>query len=170
MSFATPEIHHYAVEVLTEQYLFSATLEPPGMLLNYVNHPDRATLQLKQVTATALDAGSKLATLQTESLWVRRDEILVMRFMEQLSSDTMQLLARKEKLRVYLPRFVVQAVFRCGVDASLSDLFDTLTSYWAPATDALVYPLMPCATPVFSNAQLLLLNRRRLLFYQPVKD
>jgi len=109
MSFATPEIHHYAVEVLTEQYLFSATLEPPGMLLNYVNHPDRATLQLKQVTATALDA-------------------------------------------------------------SLSDLFDTMTSYWAPATDALVYPLMPCATPVFSNAQLLLLNRRRLLFYQPVKD
>jgi hypothetical protein len=170
MSFGAPETKHYAIELLTEQVLIAGTLELPGMLLNYLNHPDRATLQFKQATATALDAGSKLAAWQSEVLWVRRDEILAIRFVEPVSQDTMQLLPRKEKLRVFLPRFVVQAVFRCGVDTSVGDLFDTMTSYWAPATDALVYASLPCAAPVFSSAQFLLINRRRLLAYQPVKD
>jgi len=170
MSFGTLESRHYAVDLLTEQYVFSGALEPPGMLITYLNHPDRSTLQIKQVTASALDAGSKLAAWQADTLWVRRDEVLAMRFVDQISQNTMQLLPRKEKLRVFLPRFVVQALFRCGVDTSVGDLFDTLTSYWALATDALIYPPVPCAAPVFSTAPLLMVNRRRLLFYQQVKD
>jgi hypothetical protein len=170
MSFGTLQSQHFAVELLTEHYFFSGALEPLGMLQNYLNHPERVTLQFKQISGGALDAGSKLPTLQAEEIWMRRDEILAIRFLDPLSPATMQLLPRKEKLRVFLPRFIIQAVFRCGVDTNLADLFDTMNSYWAPATDAMVHPLLPCAAPVFSAATLLLINRRHLRFYQPVKD
>ena len=170
MSFSALQTRHYQVEILTEHYFIAAALEPAGMLQNYLNHPDRITLVFKQVTATALDQGSKLATFQADELWLRRDEIAAVRFIEKLSPGTMQLLPRKEKLRVFLPRFIVQAVFRCGVDTGIGDIFDAMTSYWAPATDALVYPLLPCASPVFHEAASLLVNRRHVRFYQPVKE
>jgi len=170
MSFAALQSRHYSVEILTEHYFFVAALEPPGMLQNYLNHPDRTTLTFKQVTATAFDQGSKLATFQSEELWLRRDEITALRFIDKLSSGTMQLLPKKEKLRVFLPRFVVQAIFRCGVDTSVKDIFDAMTSYWAPATDALVYPLLASAAPAFHEAEMLLVNRRHIRMYQPVKD
>jgi hypothetical protein len=170
MSFAALQTRHYSVEILTEHYFFTAALEPPGMLQNYLNHPDRTTLTFKQVTASALDPGSKLATFQAEELWLRRDEIAALKFIDKLSSATMQLLPKKEKLRVFLPRFVVQAVFRCGVDTTVKDIFDSMTSYWAPATEALVYPLQPGAAQAFHEAELLLINRQHIRMYQPVKD
>jgi hypothetical protein len=170
MSFAKLSTRHYSVEVLTEHYLFSAALEPPGMLLNYLNHPDRTTFQFKQVTATALDSGSKLAAFPADELWLRRDEIVAIHFKAPLSAGTLPLLPRKEKLRVFLTRFVVQAVFRCGTDTIVGDIFDTMTSYWAPATEARVHPLLACVCPVFSEAALLLVNRRHIRFYQPIKE
>ena len=170
MSFGTLQTRHYAVEILTEHYLISAALEPPGMLMNYLNHPDRTTLQFKQVTATALDPGGKLPTFQAEELWLRRDEMAALRFVDMVSPSTMPLLPRKEKLRVFLPRFLVQAVFRCGTDTAVGDIFDSMTSYWAPATEARVHPLLPCACPVFSEAAQLLVNRRQIRFYQPIKE
>ncbi len=170
MSFSALQVRHYPVEVLTEHFLFAAALEPPGMLQTYLNHPDRITLSLKQVSATALDPGGKLATFQADELWVRRDEIIAIRFPNSLSTATMQLLPRKEKLRVFLTRFVVQGVFRCGVDTGLGDMFDTMNTYWALVGEARLFPLLPSPVPVFSDAPLLLVNRRHIRFYQPVKE
>jgi hypothetical protein len=170
MSFAKLQTRHYSIEILTEHYYFTAALEPPGMLLNYLNHPDRTTFLFKQAAASALDAGSKLPAFQADELWLRRDEIVAFHFVDMLSSGTMPLLPRKEKLRVFVTRFVVQAVFRCGADTALGDIFDSMNSYWAPATEARVHPLLPCACPVFSEAALLLVNRRHIRFYQPIKE
>jgi hypothetical protein len=170
MSFAALQTRHYAVELLTEHYFFAAALEPLGMLVNYLNHPDRTTYQFKQVAASALDAGSKLPAFQADELWLRRDEIVAIRFVDGLSAGTLPLLPRKEKLRVFLTRFVVQAVFRCGTDTSVGDIFDAMTSYWAPATEVRVHPLAACACPVFAEAGLLLVNRRHIRFYQPIKE
>ena len=169
MSFsAIPSSRHFQVDVLTEHYHFMATLDPHGVLVNYLNHPDRATMPLKQVTATALYTGSILTAFKAEELFIRRNEIIALRLSDKLSSETMPLLPRKEKLRVFLPRFVVQADFHCGVDTQPGDLFDAMTSYWAIATDALVHSLIHATSPVFHEAAVLLVNRRHVRFYQTV--
>jgi hypothetical protein len=101
---------------------------------------------------------------------LRQDNMIAIRLAEKVGSTTLPLMARKEKMRVFADFFVVQAYFHCGQDVRLNDIFDLSAGDWVPCSDANVHALFHVRHPLFETAPLMMLNRRHIHFYQPVKE
>lgn len=168
MSLPSLQLRHYRAEILTSQYLFSGDVEPLGPLLTYLNDASRRVIMLKGVEATALDADNALATFRANELLVGKNEVCAIGLPDPVSKTTVHLLPRREKLRVVAARFVIQALFHCGSETRVGDLFEATPGQWATASDAHIYPLLPCRAPVFETVNLLLLNKAHIRFYQSV--
>jgi hypothetical protein len=117
------------------------------------------------VTAAALDATNAVETFRADELIVAKDDIIAIRLLHPVTQTSVQLLPRRERLLVFTSRFVVQADFHCGPDTRVGDLFEATPGRWAPASDAQVYPLAHFRCPVFSEARLLLINKRHIRMY-----
>jgi hypothetical protein len=160
----------YKVEVFTPQFLLSATLEPVGTLMPYLNNADRNNILFKQVTATPIDVTTSLPTFTADELWIPRKEIIAVRFLDPISSETMPLPPNKEKLRVFLPHIIVQATFSLGQDTRLYEIFDAVSGEWMAAKDAHIFPLHPTRCQIARDAPMMFIVKRHIQFYQPVKD
>jgi hypothetical protein len=160
----------YKVEVFTPQFLLSATLEPVGALMPYLENADRNNLLFKQVSVTPIETTLNLPTFTAEELWVPRRELVALQFLEPGASETMRLMPNKEKLRVFLPHFVVQATFSHGPDTKLHEIFDVISGVWIHATEAHIYPLHPIRCQISHDAPMMLIIKHQIQFYQPVKE
>lgn len=167
---ALPELNskQYPLEILTEYYLMQCVAEPVGMLMTYLDAPDRANVLLKDLTMTSLGTDSRVDTIKTKELWVKRSEILVIRVNEADLGGAVQKLPAQEKLRVFMPRFVVQGIITRGEDTRLGDMFEVLKGTWATMFNAQVFPHTEMKSQVFRDAPLLLLNKDRIRFYEAV--
>ncbi len=160
------QTREYAAEILTNHYLLTGELVPLGPLLTFLNLTDRGVVAVKDVTAAALDEGSAAEAFRAVEMIVAKDEIIAIRLLDRVTQGTVQLLPRRERLLVFTPRVVIQAFFHCGPDTRVGDLFESTPGRWAPATDALIHPLLPMRVPVFEKANVLLVNKRHVRLYQ----
>jgi len=160
----------YKVEVFTPQFLLSGVLEPVGSLMSYLNNVDRNNLSIKQVNATPIEPAFSLPTFAAEELWLPHKELIAIRFLDAISSDTMPLLSNKEKVRVFLPHIVVQATFSRGADTKIHEIFDVLSGDWVAAADAQIFPLHPMKCQFGRDAQRMLIIKRHIQFYQHINE
>lgn len=165
MTLSSLQQRHYRVELITEHYFLAGALEPFGMLMPYLNNIERKNILLKQVTAAALDVTSTISTFHADELWVRQAEIAALRLLDRVSSETMPLSPFKQKLRIFLPRFLVQGIVSRGQDTKLADIFEAMSGMWVAVTEALVHPLLPTKCQVFREAELLLIHKSHIRYY-----
>lgn len=170
MSLPSLESQQFKIEILTEHYLLAGTLEVFGLLSTYLNQAERANFQIKQASLSALDTDSTLSVMPMEEVWVRREEIAALRIVEGDTQGLVQRLPIAETLRMFIPRFVIQATMLRGTDTSMGVFFEALAGPWAAATEAQVYPLTALKATVFREAPLLLINKRHIRFYEVVKE
>ena len=165
-----PEIEskQYPLEILTEYYLMQCVVEPVGMLMTYLDAPDRENILVKNVTLTGLGTDSKVGTVKMKELWVQRREMIVIRVDEADLEGTVQKLPAQEKLRMFMPRFVVQGILTRGEDTRVGDMFEVMKSTWAAISNAQVIPHTEMKAQVFRNAPFLLLNKNRIRFYEAI--
>lgn len=166
-----PEIEskQYQLDVLTEYYLMQCIVEPVGMLMMYLDSPDRENLLFKNITMTSLGVESKVNTIKTKELWVQRNEILAIRVNEDDLEGAVQKLPAQEKLRIFMPRFVIQGTLTRGEDTRLGDMFEVMKGVWAGVMDAQIFPHTAMKTQVFRDARFLLLNKKRIRFYEAIE-
>lgn len=157
----------YSIDILTADYLFHGFVEPIGMLMTYLDSPERANILLKQVTATGLGSDSAVQSIKIKELWVRRSDITAIMVNEADLEGAVQNLPAQEKLRVFLPRFVVQGIFTHGEDTRVGDMFEVLKGTWASAHNNLVLPLTSLRSQIFREAPFLLINKQHIRFYEP---
>jgi hypothetical protein len=160
----------YKVEVFTPQFLLSGILEPVGSLMPYLNNADRNNILLKQVSATPIEPAFSLPTFAAEELWLPRKDLIAIRFLDTISSDTMPLLSNKEKVRIFLPHIIVQATFSRGPDTKIHEIFEVLSGDWVAAADAQIFPLHPMKCQFGRDAQRMLIIKRHIQFYQHIKE
>jgi hypothetical protein len=167
---ALPEIacKQYQLEILTENYLMQCMVEPPGMLMTYLDSPDRANFCFKDITLTGLSTDSNVNSIKIKELWVQRSEIIIMCLSESDLQGAVQKLPAQEKLRIFLPRFVVQGTLTHGEDTRLGDMFDVMKSTWAAVNIAQIFPLTALRAHPFREAQFLLVNKDRIRFYEVI--
>jgi len=156
----------YPLEILTEYYLMQCVVEPVGMLMTYLEAPDRVNILVKKLTITSLGVDSKVNTIMTKELWVRRSEIIAIRLNEADLEGAVQKLPAQEKLRVFMPRFVVQGTITRGEDTRLGDMFEVMKGTWAAMSNAQIFPHTAMKSQVFREAPFLLLNKNRIRFYE----
>lgn len=168
MSLPELETKQYQLELLTESYLMQCVVEPPGMLMTYLDSPDRTNVLVRNVTMIGLGMDSKLDSIKIKELWVQRSEILAIRVAEEDLQGAVQKLPALEKLRVFVPRFVLQGTLTHGEDTRLGDMFEVMKGTWAAMMDAQVFPHTATKTQVFRNTPFLLVNKNRIKFYEAV--
>ncbi len=170
MALPNLESKQYQLEILTEFYMMQCMVEPVGMLMTYLDSPDRANLLLKNVIMTGLGTESKVNQVKMNELWVRRTQVLVIRLNEAELEDAVQKLPALEKLRIFMPRFVVQGTLTHGEDTHIGDMFEMMKGTWAGVSNAQVFPHTAMKVQVFREAPFLLLNKNRIRFYEAIND
>lgn len=168
MSLPEIESKQYPLEILTEYYLMQCVVEPVGMLMTYLDAPDRENILVKNVTMTGLGTDSKVGTVKMKELWVQRSEMIAIRVEEADLEGAVQKLPAQEKLRMFMPRFVVQGILTRGEDTRLGDMFEVMKGTWAALTDAQIIPHTQMKTEVFRSAPFLMVNKNRIRFYEAV--
>src|SRR5687767_13459797 len=143
MSLPQIQTRQYRVEAFTNDFLFSGILEFVGSLMIFINTPDRRTIMLKKVTVTALDTASTINAYPVEELMIRQEELVMIRPLDELSPGTASLLPVKEKLRIFIPRYVIQGLVSHGPDTKVGDMFDTVGGNWILAADVHAHSILP---------------------------
>ncbi len=166
MSLTQPR--RYRIQAFLEHYLLWATLEPAGPLIPYLNNIERKNLLLQNVNAISLDMQTNVETFKADELWVYRDEIMAIRFFDPISTTTVPLFPIKDKLRVFLPRLVVQGYFTHSPDTKIGDIFESTSGNWAATTDVRIHPLLPTKAQIAPEAPILLISKQHIQFYQPL--
>ena len=168
MSLPAIERKQYTLDVLTEHYLMQCVIEPPGMLMTYLDSPDRFNILLKNITMTGLGTDSTINTIKTKELWVQRHEIIAIRVDEAELQGAIQKLPAHEKLRLFMPRFLIQGTLTHGEDTRLGDMFEVMKGIWAAVMNAQVFPLTTMKSQVFRDTPFLLVNKNRIRFYETI--
>ena len=109
-------------------------------------------------------------TIKTKELWVQRSEIIAIRVNEADLEGAVQKLPAQEKLRVFMPRFVVQGTVTRGEDTRLGDMFEVMKGTWAAMMNAQIFPHTEMKTEIFREAPFLLINKNRIRFYEAVDN
>jgi len=164
MSFPNIESRQHSTEILTEQYHIKCVIEPPGELMTYIDSPEHNNFLIKNIVLTSLEIDSLIASVNIKELWIKRDEIILMRVNEDDVKGSLQNLPAKETLRIFMPRFVVQGTVLRGEDTRVGEMFDALIGNWAAVHEAQVYPLTKEKAQVFRQASLVLINKNRVRF------
>jgi len=170
MSLPGIESKKYQLEMLTEYYLMQCTVEPIGMLMTYLDAPDRFNILIKNVTMIGLGTDSKVDTIKIKELWVQRYEIIAIRVNEEDLQGAVQKLPAEEKLRLFMPRFVVQGTLTRGEDTRLGDMFEVMKGTWAPMSNVQIFPHTEMKAQVFRESPFLLLNKDRIRFYEAIES
>jgi hypothetical protein len=158
----------YQLQVLTENFLLQCKVEPVGMLMTYLDSPDRSDFLLKEVTMTGLGTDSTMDLIKIKELWVQRKETVAISLNEADLEGMVQKLPSKEKLRLYLPRFMVQGTFTRGQDTRIGDMFEVMKGTWAAVNNAQIFPLTTMKTQIFRESPFLLLNKEQIQFYEAI--
>jgi hypothetical protein len=167
-----PELQskQYPLEILTEYYLMQCVVEPVGMLMTFLDAPDHVNILVKNLTMISLGTDSRVDTIKTKELWVKRSEIVMIRLDEAHLEGAVQKLPAVEKLRLFMPRFVVQGTVTRGEDTRLGDMFDVMKGVWVAVSNAQVFPHTAMKSQVFHEAPFLLLNKNRIRFYEAIES
>ena len=169
MSMPDLQSKQYPLEVLTENYVMKCIAEPMGMLMTYLDSPDRTNMLFKNITMTGVAPDSTLGSINIKELWVQRREIIAINLDEENLAGAVQKLPAKETLRIFVPRFVIQGTLTHGEDTRLGDMFEVMKGTWAAMTDVKVFPLTAVKHPVFRSTPFLLLNKEAVRFYEAVE-
>lgn len=168
MSLPNIESKQYPAEILTEHYHLKCVIEPLGKLMTYLDTPERNNILIKNITLTGLANDSVIGTINIKELWLTREEIIFIRVNENDVKESLKHLPAKETLRIFVPNFVVQGTISRGEDTREGDIFDALIGDWAAIHDAQVFPLSNIKAQVFKQASMVLVNKKRIEFYEPM--
>jgi len=159
-----------SLEVLTEDYLLQCKVEPVGMLMTYLDSPDRSNLLFKDITMTGLGTDSMVNSIKIRELWVQRSEIIAICLNEDELQGVVQKLPAHEKLRIYMPHFMIQGTLTHGQDTRLGDMFEVMKGTWVAVNNAQVFPLTAMKAHPFREAPFLLVNKAMIRFYEAVSS
>jgi len=170
MSLPSLESQNLKVEILTEHYQVVGMLQLFGMVSTFLNQHDRINYPITRASFIALDTTSTVAAIQMDEALIRRDEIVVLRILEGDTQGLVQRLPVAEKVRLFVPRFVIQGTTLRGADTTISEVFESQAGLWASVSDTHVHPLTTLRSAVFHEAPLLLINKRHIRFYEKIKE
>jgi hypothetical protein len=116
-----------------------------------------------------LDPAIVATSFTTEELWVHRSELILISFLDPISSQTLPLAPVKEKLRIFMPNLVVQAVVSHGQDTHLNEILEGGSGELITATEARIYPIVATKAPISREATTVLISKNHVQFYQQVE-
>ena len=165
--FGELQLKTYQAEVVLEDYLIKAKIQPRGSMLVYLNDKQRPFLPFDDVEIYPLAVERQVACIKQPNIVVNKKYLKVLVVPDEADAQNEQLLTSKRPTAIYTGFFVIQGQLHVNADARDQDLLDETKDFFA-VTEASIYPVRKVLTPPTRSVPLLYLSRGLVQGYHVV--
>jgi hypothetical protein len=166
--FGELQLKTFQAEVILEDYLLRAKLQPRGSMLVYLNDKQRAFLPFEEAEICPLAVERQVNSIKQPVIVVNKRYLKLLLLTSGEEAQREQLLASKRPVTFYTGIFVIQGQLHVNADARDQDLLDETKDFFA-MSDASIYPIRKVLTPPTRHVPLLFLSRSLVQVYHVVE-
>jgi hypothetical protein len=166
--FGELQLKTYQAEVVLEDYLIKANVQPRGSMLVYLNDKQRPFLPFDDAEIYPLAVERQITCIKQPNIVLNKRYLKILVVPNEADAENEQLLASKRPVAVYTGFFVIQGQLHVNADARDQDLLDETKDYFA-MSDASIYPIRKVLTPPTRRVPLLYLSRELIQVYHVVE-
>lgn len=162
--FGEIQLKTFQVEVILDDYLVRAKLQPRGSMLVYLNDRQRPFMPFSDAEIYPLAVERQVNCIKQPSIVINKNYLKLLGLTNDEEAQEEQLLTTKRPVAFYTGPFVIQGQLHVNADARDQDLLDETKDFFA-MTDASIYPVRKMLTPPPRHMPLLFLSRELTQVY-----
>lgn len=167
--FQNIELPTFQVEVVTQDYLLRADLQPRGDLQGYLNDRNWQYISFRNGELHSLAADRRVGAMPQDTTTVNKLRLTVLSVLkkEQAANIHMQITTRPAVF--YFDHFAVQGNLHVPPDAPDEDLLDEMHDFY-PVSNAVLFPIRPVAIKPTKEVPVLFFNQSMIQTYHVLKQ
>lgn len=166
--FGELQLKSFQSELLLDDYLIRAKIQPRGAMLVFLNDKQWPFLPLAEVELYPLAVDRQVNCIKQPEMVINKQYLKFIALTDPEQAKAEQLLASKRTVALYIGEFVIQGQLHVNQDARDQDLLDETKDFFA-MSEASIYPIRKILTPPTRRVPLLYLSRELVQAYHAVK-
>lgn len=162
--FREIELATIQVEVVSNDYVVQADMQPRGELSVYLNDRNRGFAPFKNVELSPLFVDRRVEKVRRGQLMVNKWNLVMLSLLRQEQADQVQLLSATRPIVIYTSHFAVRGQLHVSTEAPQEDLLSEVHDYHG-LTRVTIYPLREVATAPTASVPLLFVRRQLVQAY-----
>lgn len=167
--FGELQLKTFQAEVVLEDYLIRAKIQPRGSMLVYLNDRQRPFLPFDDVEIYPLALERQVNLIKQPEIIINKRYLKFLCLTDPEEAKSEQLLATKRPVAFYTGVFAIQGQLHVNADARDQDLLDETKDYFA-MSDVSVFPIRKVLTPPARRVPVLFLSRSLVQAYHVVEQ
>ncbi len=167
--FGELQLKTFQAEIVLEDYLIRAKIQPRGSMLVFLNDKQWPFLPLEDAEIYPLAVERQVNVIKQPSIVINNQYLKFISLTDEAEAKEEQLLASKRPVAFYTGVFVIQGQLHVNQDAKAQDLLDETKDYFA-MSDASIYPIRKVLTPPTRRVPLLYLSRSLVQAYHSIEE
>ncbi|MDX1614601.1 MAG: hypothetical protein R3300_09845, partial [Candidatus Promineifilaceae bacterium] len=128
--FGEIELRSYRVEVLLDNFVVKAKLQPRGELIAYLNDRNWSFIPLQKAELYPLPVERKVGGLRQTLTVVNKDHLSAVSVLDEDEAGQIALPVSRRAIIFYLDKFAVQGYLHVSADAPDEDLMDEMHDFF----------------------------------------
>jgi hypothetical protein len=162
--FREIELNTFRVEVVSQDYILLADIQPRGDLQGYLNDRNWEFIPFKNSEMSLLAADRRIGNVQQEQCSINKSMVVVLSLLDEAKLADIHLQSSTRPIVIYTGVFAIQGGLHVPPDAPDEDLLDDLHDFF-PVTRASIFPLRSVAAQPTKEVPLLFVNRKAIQSY-----
>lgn len=167
--FGELQLETFQAEVVLEDYLIRAKVQPRGSMLVYLNDRQRPFLPFDDAEIFPLAVERQVNCIKQPEIVLNKSYLKILSLINEGEAQKEQLLTTKRPVAFYTGAFVIQGQLHVNEDARNQDLLDETKDFFA-MSDASIYPIRKVATPPARHVPVLYISRPLVRVYHVVEE
>jgi hypothetical protein len=165
--FGELQLKTFQVEVVLDDHLIKAKIQPRGSMLVYLNDRRRPFLPFEEAEIYPLAVERQVNVVKQPEIVINKRFLKILSLVDEEEAQAEQLLASKRPVAFYTGEFVIQGQLHVNADAKDQDLLDETKDYFA-MSEASIYPIKKIPTTPTRRVPLLFISRTLVQVYHIV--
>lgn len=162
--FREIELATIQVEVVSNDYVMQADMQPRGDLSVYMNDRNWGFIPFQNAELLPLSIDRRVEKVRRGQMIVNKRNLAILSLLREEQADKVQLLSATRQIVIYTSRFAVRGLLHVNTEAPKEDLLSEMHDYHG-LTKATVYPLREVAKAPTSSVPLLFVRRQLVQAY-----
>jgi hypothetical protein len=165
--FGELQLKSLTVEIVLEDYLVRAKIQPRGAMLVFLNDKQWPFLPLEEAEIYPLAVERQINAIKKPNIVINKQYLKFISLTVDEEARGEHLLASKRPVAFYTGVFVIQGQLHVNQDARPQDLLDETKDYFA-MSEASIYPIRKVLTAPTRRVPLLYLSRSLVQAYHTI--
>jgi hypothetical protein len=165
--FGDLQLKSIQTEVILNDFLIRAKLQPRGSMIVYLNDKQWPFLPMTEAEIYPLAFERQVNLIKQPTVVINKQFLKVIGLMDPEEAKAQQLLATKRTVALYTGEFIIQGQLHVNEDARDTDLLDETKDFFA-MSEASIYPIRKVLTPPTRHIPLIFFSRELIQVYHAV--